>query len=241
MSVFNDIQSILFDLDGTLTDYDAGSEAGLRAALKIFNEGQERKLDWDTFREAYNAVIEAEAAWSSRTGFKVPARENRIRRFRILFDGLGLTPGSLLSDMADAYGAGRSTGTRLYAEVHTVLQRLQTKYKLAILSEGSSQTQMVQIEAQKIKEYFTAIIISDQTPWHKPDELLFRFASMKIETEPENILMVGDRLDWDIKPAREIGMKTVFLNRARISEDDDRIDLYADKVIYNLQEILVML
>ncbi len=40
MTVFTEISAVLFDLDGTLTDYEAGSEAGLRAALKIFNDQQ---------------------------------------------------------------------------------------------------------------------------------------------------------------------------------------------------------
>ncbi len=174
-----------------------------------------RPLDWDFFREAYDAVIEAESSWSSRQGFKMPARENRMRRFRILFDGLGMSPGTLLPDMADAYGLGRSTGTRIYPDVQPVLNSLNLKYKLGILSEGSSQTQIAQLDAHKIKKYFSAIIISDQTPWHKPDESIYRYAALKMEMEPENIVMVGDRFDWDIRPAKAIGMKTVFLDRSQ--------------------------
>lgn len=241
MTIFAEIKTVLFDLDGTLTDYEAGSMAGLQAALKVLNAAQKFKIDWETFLLAYKSVIEAESGWSSQRGFKVPAHENRMRRFRILLDSLGLPPASHLSEMAEAYGMGRSSGTSIFPDVHQVLTTLKPKYKLGILSEGSSKTQLTQIDLLKIREYFSAIVISDQTPWHKPDELLYRFAAMKMESEPEEIIMIGDRLDWDIKPAREIGMKTVFVNRERIAEDDDRIDLYADRVIYGLQELLTFL
>jgi len=238
---FSEVVAVLFDLDGTLTDYEAGCEAGLRAALKTFNNERERPFAWDIFLEGYNAVIEAESAWSSKYGFKVSAKDNRIRRFGMLFNGLGINPGPVISEMADAYGLGRVNGTRLYPEVIEVLDYLIDKYRLGVVTEGSVETQKQQLTGQKIIGYFDSVIISGETLWHKPDLNLYSYAASKLKVEPENIVMVGDRLDWDIKPAKELGMQTVYLNKDKKNNDSDEAVSCADKVIFNLKELKSML
>lgn len=238
---FKEVAAVLFDLDGTLTDYDAGCEAGLRAALKALNSQIDREIIWEVFYEGYMAVIEAESHWSSRTGFKMPARENRIRRFRILFDGLGLAPGPVLGEMADAYGLGRITGTRLMTGAREILDYLVDKYRLGVITEGAVDTQTQQLKGQKIEGYFEAVVISGGTPWHKPDISLYKFAASKLNIDPQYIVMVGDRLDWDIRPAKEIGMKTVFINRDGDASGTEVSVLDADTVISNLNELRSML
>ncbi|MBN1296208.1 HAD-IA family hydrolase [bacterium] len=237
----NDVTVVLFDLDGTLTDYEAGCTTGLKAALNIFNGQAERTIPWDVFEEAYQAVIEAEAVWSSRSGFKVPARENRVRRFRMIFDGLGIPPGPVLTEMADAYGLGRISGTRLMTGAREVLDYLVDKYRLGVITEGAVDTQMEQLKAQKIEGYFETIVISGATPWHKPDPDLYRYAMTRLKVAPENIIMVGDRLDWDIKPAKELGMQTIFLDPKPVLIESNQASLYADTVISDLNQLKTML
>lgn len=234
---FDGVQGILFDLDGTLTDYDAGCEAGLRAALDVLNADREKPLLWDVFQEAYFGVIEAESLWSSSGGFRLPARENRARRFRILFDALGLKPGAILHEMADAYGIGRSSGTCLLPGVLDGLQRYVTRYRLGVITEGAVDTQTEQLENHNIKNFFEEIIISGATPWHKPSQNLYNYAVRMMKLEPGNIVMIGDRLDWDIQPAKEVGMKTIYLNHTPNKEEDTLIEQFADKVVFNFNEL----
>ncbi|MGB3975282.1 MAG: HAD family hydrolase [bacterium] len=232
---FENISGIIFDLDGTLTDYETGSETGLKLAFNRLIEASETSIPYEIFQDAYKGVIDAESAWSSISGFTGSAKENRVRRFQLLLQGLGRQqPGTVLMEMAEAYSQGRSSGTKLYADVIDTLAYLKNKYALAILTEGDETTQMNQITHLGIEPYFSTIVISDQTPWHKPSITLFRFAAIKMELEPENILMVGDRLDWDIRPAKEVGMKTIWLNRAG-SRDNSPIE--PDIVIQKLDEL----
>lgn len=236
--MFDNISGILFDLDGTLTDYQSGSDAGLREALKVLNEAEKKPLLWDTFQDAYHAVIRAESAWSSVSGFSQTAKDTRVRRFQLLLQGLGRpVTGPVLLTMAEAYGRGRSSGTRLYPDVAETLAYLKKKYALAVLTEGDEKTQMDQLSDLKIHDYFSKIVISDQTPWHKPNVTLFRFTALQMELNPENIIMVGDRLDWDIKPAGKTGMKTIWLNRSDSDESNDHHSIQPDAVIRKLDEL----
>ncbi len=235
---FENISGIVFDLDGTLTDYKFGSEAGLRLALTTLNEKSQMSLSFEIFQEAYKGVIEAESAWSSLSGFTESAKDNRIRRFQLLLQGLGREQsGSVLMEMAEAYGRGRSTGTRLYPDVIDTLTYLKEKYALAVLTEGDETTQMDQLAKLKIDTFFSTIVISDQTPWHKPNITLYRYTVIKMELEPENIIMVGDRLDWDIRPAKAIGMKTVWLNRSDSGENSSNLSVEPDMIIQKLDEL----
>ncbi|MCD4655537.1 HAD-IA family hydrolase [bacterium] len=159
----------------------------------------------------------------------------------MLFDGLGISPGPMIGDMADAYGVGRANGTNLFPEVRDVLDYLNDKYRLGLITEGSVETQRQQLTGQKIIEYFEAVIISGDTPWHKPELSLYKYAASKLNIDPKCIVMVGDRLDWDIQPAKEIGMQTVYLAKKGDISNKEVSDRYADDVIFNLKELQSML
>lgn len=47
----------------------------------------------------------------------------------------------------------------------------------------------------------------------KPDKQIFIEALKKMNVKPQEAIMVGDSLESDIKPALDLGMKTVFLNK----------------------------
>ena len=47
----------------------------------------------------------------------------------------------------------------------------------------------------------------------KPDKEIFLRALAMANCRPENAVMVGDRLDNDIRPAKELGMKTIRIRK----------------------------
>ena len=59
----------------------------------------------------------------------------------------------------------------------------------------------------------------------KPDLRIFKMALQKAKCEPNEAVMVGDRLDNDIVPAKELGMKTIWVRQGYAiyqSIDDER-------------------
>ena len=63
----------------------------------------------------------------------------------------------------------------------------------------------------------------------KPHETIFRAALERLETEPEEAVMVGDSLDDDVEGARALGMRAFLVDREnRYPELEGRLpDLYA--------------
>jgi HAD superfamily hydrolase (TIGR01549 family) len=57
------------------------------------------------------------------------------------------------------------------------------------------------------------IATSDDWGVSKPDHSFFRAVIDVAPCEPDRIVYVGDRLDYDLKPAKAAGMRTAFIRR----------------------------
>ena len=85
-------------------------------------------------------------------------------------------------------------------------------YRLGIIANqepGATE----RLDAWGLGRYFTVIASSAELGMAKPDPAIFRWALAKAEGRPENTIMVGDRLDNDIRPAKELGMKTIRIRQ----------------------------
>jgi FMN phosphatase YigB (HAD superfamily) len=60
---------------------------------------------------------------------------------------------------------------------------------------------------------FDQIIGSASNGLKKPSVEFYKFAIQKVNIKPENILYIGDSLNLDIKPALEVGMNAVLIDR----------------------------
>jgi HAD superfamily hydrolase (TIGR01549 family) len=63
----------------------------------------------------------------------------------------------------------------------------------------------------EILPLFDVVVLDSQFGIAKPDIALFRVALEEAKRSPELAMMVGDRLDNDIIPARRLGMKAILL------------------------------
>jgi FMN phosphatase YigB (HAD superfamily) len=62
---------------------------------------------------------------------------------------------------------------------------------------------------------FISICLSSmEVGLEKPDPAIFQLALSQSGCEPEQAVMIGDRLDNDIRPARLLGWKTIRIAKA---------------------------
>lgn len=69
------------------------------------------------------------------------------------------------------------------------------------------------LDAWGLGRYFSVIASSAELGVSKPDREIFLQALAIADCRPENAVMVGDRLDNDIRPAKELGMKTIRIRK----------------------------
>ncbi|MDE6762471.1 MAG: HAD family hydrolase [Oscillospiraceae bacterium] len=72
-----------------------------------------------------------------------------------------------------------------------------------------------------------------------PDRRCFEYALAEVGCAPGEAVMIGDRLDNDISPAKSIGMKTVRIVQGLYSvQKAESGGLFADREINKLSELL---
>lgn len=102
----------------------------------------------------------------------------------------------------------------LYPDAPEVLAALARRYRLGIIANQTDGLRQ-RLAAFGILPYFEPCAIISSSDWQvmKPDPKLFTIACAQAGCAPEDAVMIGDRLDNDIAPAKAIGMKTVWLRQ----------------------------
>lgn len=128
---------------------------------------------------------------------------------------------------------------RPYADTESVLKQLTVKgYRLGVIANQSPGTKD-RLSNWGLLKYFDIVLASAEEGVSKPDLEIFHRALTASKCMPNNIIMVGDRLDNDIAPAKKVGMKTVWIKQglgglARAIHKEEQ----ADYVIENLSGLL---
>jgi len=97
--------------------------------------------------------------------------------------------------------------------VDEVLRELKQHYKLGIITNTvTSREHHVRMALRRIglEQYFDIILTSVDAGCDKPDEKIFLKALKALNVQPEEAIMVGNRIRTDIVGANRIGMKTVL-------------------------------
>ncbi|WP_258083425.1 HAD family hydrolase [Thermococcus thermotolerans] len=106
--------------------------------------------------------------------------------------------------------------------------------RIVLVTDSSTRWQRKKLEYLGIKDYFDALVISGETGHSKLDPHNFRLARRLFPHEDE-VYMVGDRDDTDMRGGREIGAVTILVSRGYFK---GRLAKHADYVVKDLMEAL---
>lgn len=123
---------------------------------------------------------------------------------------------------------------QLYPKTKEVLELLSQKYKLGIIANQVAGTQE-RINNWGIGEYFDVVAASAEAGCAKPDLKIFNIALEQADCRAENAVMIGDRLDNDIVPAKRLGMKTVWVRQGfakyrTVHNESEKPDFIIDSI-----------
>lgn len=125
----------------------------------------------------------------------------------------------------------------LYSDTDDCLKILSGKYKIGVIANQSLGTEK-RLKEFGILQYIDLVVASAEEGVAKPDRRIFEIALHRANCIPEQAIMIGDRIDNDIVPAKELGMKTIWLKQGfgkywRITSELEK----ADYEINNLSEL----
>jgi len=225
-----DIQWLLFDLDGTLFDYDSAEKNALKLTFL------EHNLEYfDDYLKTYRIVNKK--IWTEFEQGMITQEEIKKKRFSILADTLNLSMDAV--KFSYDYLTQLSRQVQLIEGADELLKKLQPKFKFALVTNGLTIVQKPRISASAIGNYFSEIIISEEIGYAKPDPTFFDITFERIgNPDRDQVMIIGDSLTSDIMGGTLYKIKTCWYNPngAQASED-----VRIDYEISSLEKLLPIL
>ncbi len=187
----SNIDLITFDLGGTIYDDNCYAQALLRAVHELKPD-----LVESDFWEVYDTQLERSFG-SLRTEL---SRHFGIDRQQ-------------LNELTRKYWEYPSSS--LYPDVLPTLTTLAARYRLGIVSDAPASV-LEALRRDGLDKLCTVIAISDVVGMEKPDPRFYQYVLDKAGVRADRTVHVGNRLDLDVRPARRLGMRTVWVPRGEV-------------------------
>lgn len=205
------ITDVFFDLDHTLWDFDKNSELTFET---IFNKNHPT-IETKVFIEKYVPINQE--CWKLYQYDKITHAELRYNRLKYSFDALDYS----ISDeeiytIANDYIRFLPENNHLFDGTIEVLDYLNQKYNLHIITNGFAEVQYKKINNSNLGSYFQTITNSEMAGVKKPNPIIFDYALDLAKAKKESSIMIGDSLDADVQGALDAGLDAIFFNESKI-------------------------
>lgn len=200
-------QAILFDLDHTLLM----PEVSVQEKLLALDVAGEPLYDAASAREAHRQA----ELWTARQILHELETNTRMEDDLFLEQVLSIyrKESNVHSDAAkeliDAAILQRSPSNP-EPEVYTLLESLQTKYILGVVSNNSTKIRNI-LQEFNLTPYFAVVTISAEVGLEKPDPRIMHHTCEAIQVKPTECLYIGDH-PFDVLCANRAGMDCAWLD-----------------------------
>jgi putative hydrolase of the HAD superfamily len=182
------LEAVLFDVGGPVYDDACYARALLRAARELAGAVAE-----DEFRAAYDAARQRQAGGLRAA---IAARFGADR--------------AALSALAERYW--EYPPEALHPDVRPALEALAPRYRLGVVANQRAHVTHA-LRRDGLIDFFDVLALSEEVGAEKPDPRIFRHALDELGVAPRRAVHVGNRLDTDVRPARRLGIRTVWVLR----------------------------
>ncbi len=217
------VKYLLFDIDDTLFPSAEFSSLARKNALNaMISMGLER--DYDTLSRMLAAIIEKRGP-------------NYPNHFNDLCAELGIAePGRYIAAAVAAYHDTKTSIAPFPKVPPTLLRLREGGYRLFIATQGISIKQWDKLIRLRIALYFEGVFVSEELKEDK-GPAFYRKVLKSLDAKAEDCMMVGDREDTDILPARAVGMKAVRVLYGKQA----KLPTKADFAIKDVSELMAIL
>lgn len=236
------LKAIVFDVDDTLYDQKPSFDAAFK---QVFSNNFDNKL----IAKIFSNYVRQERLVVAKNNLD---NQLQLSKADISFHCLHHSFKAFSSESLTRQKAAEFW--RLYSELSqkiqlfdglaTVFNRLFEKFKLGIITNGKTETQLSKITRLNLHHWFSRenIITSEEVNAQKPDPMIFTLMNRKFKLRGSEMMYVGSSYLNDIVPAKKAGWQAVWYNNHDSSIVDPTI--IPDQTVNNslqLQELLLEL
>lgn len=240
------IDTVLFDMGGTLEDIYNTPETLADAALKV--AAILRKHDLETGRPFDELVVtlgEGLKLYSSARDVNWMEQKPERIWTDYMLRGLNLDTGKIegISEELAFSWENSYFNRKLRPGVSEMLSGLRSLgLKLGIVSNTASLFQVFdQLGKYGIREYFSDVTLSSQVGYRKPHPNIFLISLLQMRSRPENSAYVGDTVSRDIIGSKAAGFACSILIGSQLTKEKDEALQNAPRPDYTVKSITEVL
>jgi len=204
---------IFFDLDRTLWDFDSNSRSALMDVFELHQLG--RYFDSpEPFISGYHK--HNEVLWNRYRKGTIKKELLRSLRFDLTLQDAKVEDNELAKAIGEDYLQLSTEKTILFPYTHEILEYLDKKYPLYILTNGFRETQFSKMKNCDLSKYFHTVFTSETIGFNKPHPKIFQWAVSSVNGRKEECIMIGDDIEVDILGAQSYGIDQVFFNPEKL-------------------------
>ncbi len=230
-------KGMLIDLDDTILAFDTVSDESWESTLQEF---QHQLLPVEA------TVLHAAIKVSAKRFWSDPAR-HQMGRMRLLWartqivgeamDSINLHNPELAAAIAHVYETIRTDRIHpVEGAIDTLKALRERQIRMVLVTNGDAPGQRRKIERFHLPALFDAILIEGECGVGKPDARIYHRALDALKMPPEDVWMVGDNLEWEVRGPQKLGIRGVWVNHRGIDLPPDGPVPY--KIIRSLRELL---
>jgi 2-haloacid dehalogenase len=224
------IKYVFLDLDDTILDFHRAEAVALKKTLTHMGIPPT-----DATVTRYSEINDAQ--WKLLEKGVLTRAEVKLRRFQLLFEELGVEANA--EEARRYYEEQLGVGHYFMPGAEALLQALHGRYRLFIMSNGTTAVQKGRIESAGIAPLFEAIFLSEQIGFVKPQKEFFDACFAEIpDFDPAQAIILGDSLTSDILGGINAGVRTCWFNPHGTPR---RADIIPDFEITSLDEFVPLI
>ena len=204
------VSVVAFDLDDTLWDEHHATD---RAARALYDDWHlDTRVSFEAFRLDWKRLSTEQ--FDAFTRGEISHLEQRRQRVRGMRELLGLPHDEAqLKRSLSLYQETYETFWTPFPESLPVLTEFRSRgLGIGLITNGDGTQQRAKLARMGLTDSFDWILISGDVGVAKPDPRIFRELMTRSGASAERILFVGDRLDKDVLPARQLGMSALQID-----------------------------
>lgn len=221
---------LLFDVDGTLLDFNKAEEEGIEGLLNHYGApvSDENKHKYHLVNKKY---------WEALERGEITRDQVLTLRFEEFFAGFGIRVDGAEAD--DLYRQYLNASAVLIDGAIELLDSVKGKYPLYVVTNGVAETQYTRLAKSGLDKYFDGIYISEEAGAQKPQVAFFEYCFEHMgRRDVENMLIIGDSLTSDMRGGNNVGIDTMWFNPGK---DENHTEVHLDYIVESLAEIKTML
>ena len=221
------IKAILYDVDGTLLDFEIQEEVALSYCFKKYNLGElsEEKL------ELYKRINLG--YWEMFEKNLITKEKLVVKRFEDYLEALGVKLNA--EEVNDTYFSKLGDTIVFKDNSYELVKSLKGKIKQYVVTNGAIRVQKTKLAKSGFDKLMDDVFISDEVGYQKPRKEFFDAIKNRLgDIANDEILIVGDSLTSDMKLADNCNLVSCFYNPKK---KDYKVDFKIDYEISDLNEV----